>query len=480
MWWSDAVIYQVYPRSFQDSDGDGIGDLPGITSRLDHLADLGVDALWLSPIYRSPLADFGYDVSDHTAVDPAFGTLEDFRVLVEEASRRGLRLLMDLVPCHTSIEHPWFREHRDWYIWADGRDGGPPNNWVSAFGGPAWTPHESGRWYLHSFYPEQPDLNWRNPEVVEAMQAVIRFWLERGVAGYRVDAIDRLLKDPKLRDDPPAAEPFGLPLSDEEATLALSNSRNAPDTAAALAAIREAAGEALLVGEVYLPSARWQPYIEHMDVAFAFELLHARWDADELCGVIAAASAVAGRRGTAASWVLSNHDFGRLSTRFGPENERAAALLLLTLPGVAFVYQGDEIGLQEGAGGDPPYDRAGRDAHRHPMQWDASRTGGFTDGKPWLPPVDPARRNVADQRDDPDSMLSLCRRLIELRRGLGPGLRFLDAPQGMLAYERGDHVVAINTTSQPVPAPPGTPVLETASGAVQDGMLAAHAGALVR
>src|SRR5215203_2899544 len=187
MWWQDAVIYQIYPRSFQDSDGDGVGDLRGIEQRLDHLAWLGVDALWLSPIYPSPMHDFGYDVADYEDVDPVFGSLADFDSVVAGARERGLRLLLDLVPCHTSIEHPWFREHPDWYIWADGRDGGPPNNWVNAFGGSAWTLHEeTGRWYLHSFYPEQPDLDWRNPEVVEAMHGALRFWLDRGVDGYRI------------------------------------------------------------------------------------------------------------------------------------------------------------------------------------------------------------------------------------------------------------------------------------------------------
>jgi alpha-glucosidase len=205
MWWQDAVIYQIYPRSFQDSDGDGIGDLPGIERRLDHLAWLGVDALWLSPIYPSPMYDMGYDVADYKGVDPLFGTLEDFDRLVAAARERGLRVVLDVVPCHTSIEHPWFTEHRDWYIWRD-----KPNNWLSAFGGSAWSELD-GRYYLHSFYPEQPDLDWRNPEVVAAMQDALRFWVERGAAGYRVDAIDRLLKDPELRDDPPATEPFGLP-----------------------------------------------------------------------------------------------------------------------------------------------------------------------------------------------------------------------------------------------------------------------------
>src|SRR3954453_7915199 len=326
MWWRDAVVYQIYPRSFQDSNGDGVGDLPGIASRLDHLVDLGVDALWLSPIYPSPMADFGYDVSDYTDIDPVFGTLDDFDRLLEQAHARGLRLLMDLVPCHTSIEHRWFSEHPEWYIWAD-----EPNNWVSAFGGSAWTWHEGrGRYYLHSFYPEQADLDWRNPEVVEAMQGVIRFWLDRGVDGFRLDAIDRLLKDRELRDDPPARERPVLPMSEAEAALALTNSRNAPDIGDALAAIREAAEDAPLVGEVYLPSAKWQPYLEQLDAVFAFELFHARWEAAELRRVIEASLAVRGPNDTGAAWVLSNHDFGRLSTRFGHENERAAAELLLT------------------------------------------------------------------------------------------------------------------------------------------------------
>ena len=465
-WWRDAVIYQIYPRSFQDSDGDGVGDLPGIEARLDHLAWLGVDALWLSPIYPSPMHDFGYDVADYTDVDPVFGTLEDFDRLVAAARERGLRVLLDLVPCHTSIEHPWFREHPDWYIWAD-----EPNNWSSAFGGPAWS-RLNGRWYLHSFYPEQPDLDWRNPEVIAAMQAALRFWVERGVAGYRVDAIDRLLKDPELRDDPPATEPFGLPLRDDEARLALTHSRNAPDTSAALAHIREAVGDALLVGEVYLPSAKWQPYLEQLDAAFAFELLHASWDAERLRAAIAGTTERPG-----AAWVLSNHDFGRLVTRFGAENARSAALVLLTLPGPAFLYQGDEIGLGDGPGGERVYDRAGRDRYRHPMQWDASPAGGFTSGEPWLPAVDPERTNVEAQRDDPRSTLSLVRDLVALRRVLGGALELVDAGPGVLAYMRGDHVVAVNTTAQERRAPAaGDVVLETEPGALRDGALAPHAG----
>jgi alpha-glucosidase len=505
-----VVVYQVYPRSFQDSNGDGIGDLEGIRSRLDHLAWLGVDALWLSPIYPSPGADMGYDVSDYTDVDPIFGSLSDLDALVRDVHARGLKLLLDLVPGHTSIEHPWFREHPDWYIWRD-----RPNNWVSAFGGSAWAPLGGRRsaqalgsaecaamrcaqalgsaecaamrcaqalgsaecaampYYLHSFYREQADLDWRNPEVVAAMQGVLRFWLDRGVDGYRVDAIDRILKDPQLRDDPPATEPYGLPLMDEQARLALTSSGNAPDTAEVLATIRATVGDAYLVGEVYLPSAKWQPYTEYFDAVFAFELLFARWDASELRGAIRACT----RQPGAAAWVMSNHDFGRLATRFGVENARAAAMLLLTLPGPAFLYQGDEIGQGEGPPEQNRYDRHGRDRFRTPMQWDASPTGGFTSGEPWLPVVDAASCNVEAQRDDPASMLALVRRLIALRSELGDGFDLLDAADGVVAFRRGSHLVAVNTTAELRPAPAlSEPVLETVEGVLRGRELAPHAG----
>ena len=464
---ADPVVYQIYPRSFQDSDGDGVGDLRGVRDRLGHLAELGVDALWLSPIYPSPMADFGYDVSDYTDVDPVFGSLADLDDLIAAAHGRGLAVLLDIVPCHTSIEHPWFRDHPDWYIWRD-----EPNNWSSAFGGSAWS-KLGDRWYLHSFYPEQPDLDWRNPEVVAAMQDVFRFWRERGVDGFRIDAIDRLLKDPELRDDPPAGEPFGLPLREDEARLALTNSRNAPDMGEALAAIRAAAPDALLVGEVYLPAARWAPYLEHFDAAFAFELLQAPWEAEPLRRAIEASTRTPG-----AAWVMSNHDFGRLGTRFGEENARAAAMLLLTLPGPAFLYQGDEIGQLDGPAGESPHDRAGRDRYRRPMQWDASPAGGFTTGTPWLPPVDPELRNVEAQRGEPGSMLGFVRELIRVRRDLGEGFELLDPAPGLLAYRRGGRVVAINVTGRPQQAPveAGAPVLATHTRALEDGMLAPHAG----
>jgi len=468
MWWQDAVVYQIYPRSFQDSDGDGVGDLHGIAQRLEHLVDLGVDALWLSPVYPSPLADFGYDVSDYTAIDPQLGTLVDLDALVAGAHERGLCVLLDLVFSHTSIEHPWFREHPDRYIWSP--VDGPPNNWVTAFGGPAWSrDEETGRWYLHSFYPEQPDLDWRNPEVVAAMQDVVRFWLGRGVDGFRLDAIDRLVKDEQLRDDPPATKPFPLPLHPDAAPLEMRYSGNRPEAIQVLRAVREAAGDALLVGELFRPVGEYAPWLEVLDLVFPFEFLFSPWDAERLRAAIGPAAEL-GR----VAWVMSNHDFDRLATRVGPENLRAAAVLLLTLPGVAFLYQGDELGLANGPGAETTYDRAGRDRLRHPMQWDAS--GGFTSGEPWLPLVDPATLNVADERADPGSLLNLYRRLIELRRGLGGGFRLLDAEPGVVAYERGDHVVAVNTTAEPRPAPEGETVLATHHG---EG-LPPHAALIVR
>ncbi|TML35328.1 MAG: alpha-amylase [Actinobacteria bacterium] len=437
MWWRDAVVYQIYPRSFQDSDGDGIGDLRGIAQRLDHLVYLGVDAFWLSPIYPSPLADFGYDVSDYTNVDPVFGSLEDLDTLVRAAHERGLRILLDLVPSHTSIEHPWFREHLDWYIWSP--VDGPPNNWRSAFGGSAWSRDErSGRWYLHTFYPEQPDLDWRNPEVVAAMQDVVRFWLGRGVDGFRVDALTAIVKDAELRDDLPATGMFALPSTGEFGELEHIYSSNRPEAVEALAALREAAGDALLIGEVYLGTAEYARWLEHLDLVFAFELLFAPWKAEALRAAIAPAAEL-GR----VAWVLSNHDFDRLATRLGEANVRAAAELLLTLPGAAFIYQGDEIGLPNGPGSDPQFDRHGRDRLRHPMQWDASRTGGFTTGEPWLQPIDAEKRNVEAQRADPGSLLNHYRRLIQSRRELGSHFRLLDSPPGTLCYERNGHVVTI-------------------------------------
>ena len=408
-WWRDAVVYQIYPRSFQDSDGDGEGDLPGVTARLDHVARLGADAIWLSPFYRSPFADGGYDVAGYTEVDPRFGTLADADALIDAAHGRGLKVLLDIVPCHTSIEHPWFREHPERYVWADGD--GPPNNWRAAFGGPAWSRDErTGRWYLHSFYPEQPDLDWRREDVREAMAEVLRFWSARGADGFRLDALDRLMKNARAARRPAGTRPAAAARCTGAGDLDHRHSRNAPDVGDALATLRAAAGpDALLVGEVYLPAAGLRPYLEHVDVAFSFDLLHAGWEAGALRAAIDAALDPAGPGGRVA-WVLSNHDFSRLPDRVGAANARAAALLTLTLPGPAFIFQGDEIGMADGPGREPPDDRAGRDPHRHPMRWDdGAPAGGFTSGTPWLPAIAVAGGGVAAQERDPGSTLALYR-----------------------------------------------------------------------
>jgi glycosidase len=454
-----VVVYQIYPRSFQDSDGDGQGDLRGVIQRLDLIVALGADAIWLSPVYPSPLADGGYDVADYCGVDPRFGSLADADALIAAAHERGLKVLFDVVPCHTSIEHPWFREHPDWYVWSD-RDG-PQNNWRATFGGPAWSRDPlSGRWYLHSFYPEQPDLNWRNPEVPKAFGEALRFWLDRGVDGFRIDALDRILKDPELRDDPPATGPPPLPEVHMDDGLEPRNSRNAPDIGTAVAQLRAAAPEALLVGEVYLLSDRLAPYLEHLDACFSFELLHAPWQADKVRAAVAAAAATG-----QAAWVLSNHDFPRLPDRVGPDNVRAAALLLLTLPGMAFVYQGDELGMADGPDGG--HDRAGRDRHRTPMPWDGSANGGFTTGTPWLETVVPADGTAEQQSQDPGSMLSWYRELISLRRRLEGDVDMLDAAPGVVAFRRGRHVIALNLGDGPQPPPPVSELVVATPGSTR-------------
>jgi alpha-glucosidase len=473
-WWADAVVYQIYPRSFQDSDGDGIGDLPGVTARLDHLAWLGVDALWLSPFYPSPLADMGYDVADYTDVAPEYGTLADLDELIARAHERGIRVLLDLVPSHTSIEHPWFREHPDWYVWSDD---GPANNWVASFGGPAWSRDEvTGRWYLHSFYPEQPDLDWHNPEVRAAIGDVIRFWTARGVDGFRVDALDRVMKDVALRDDPSATAPSPWPAPAEYTALDHVHSLNDPQIGVALAALREAAGDAFLVGEVYLTAAQLPPYLEHLDQVFAFELPHGAFEARRVSDVIARTTPL-----ERVAWVLSNHDFPRVATRVGESRAPLAAMLLLTLPGAAFLYQGEEIGMVEGPGADPPIDRAGRDPHRHPMQWEPVPGGGFTAGTPWLPMTDPERRSVAGQRGRSGSMLELHRELIAFRRELTGPVELLDAEPGVLAYRRGDHVIALNLGEAPAAIPlSGEPLLITAPGPPHEDFLPGFAGVVLR
>ncbi len=468
------MIYQVYPRSYADANGDGVGDLLGIRDRLDHLAgtdaSLDVDALWLSPIYPSPLHDFGYDISNYTDVAPEYGTLADFDALVEACHTRGMRLLLDLVPCHTSVDHPWFVESRsardnpkrDWYIWADAKaDGGPPSNWTAVFGGSSWEwDAASGQYYLHSFYPEQPDLNWRNPAVAEAMAEVMRFWFRRGVDGFRVDAIFAAIKDERLRDNPPQRRPSQIPGMGGEGQDPLW-SLHRPEVHDVVRHLRRVADEfpgRVLVGEAYVPVEELAGYLgrgadDEFHLAFDFELLHAPWTHLDLTLTIERSEALH-PPGILPTYAISNHDQSRHATRWGHQRARAAAFLLLTLRGIAVLYAGEEIGMVDADPAslpDPPFDRAGRDACRTPMQWDASASGGFTDGAPWLPVVDAAERNVESQRRDPTSLLSLYRRLIAARRssaalGRGEQRSLFDVAPDVLAWTRdaaGERVLVL-------------------------------------
>jgi alpha-glucosidase len=440
-WWAGAVIYQVYPRSYADANGDGVGDLRGLLDHLDHLAGseraLGVDAVWLSPIYPSPLADYGYDVTDFIGVSAEYGTQADFDRLVAACHARGLRLMLDLVACHTSVEHPWFVEsrgsresaRRDWYTWADpAADGGPPNNWRAAFGGSAWElDPATGQYYLHSFYPEQPDLNWRNGAVVEAMADVMRLWFDRGVDGFRVDAITRAMKDPLLRDNPPAGPPIP-PFPPDRTGQEHVWDDDRPEMAEVVASLRRVADAyagRLLLAEAYLPVERLVRYFEDgrgFQRVFDFELSLIEWGAEPLRRTIERAERFT-PAGTEPTWAFSNHDLSRHATRFGEHNSRLAALLLLSMRGTICLYAGEEIGMLDApAAAVPLHDRFGRDRQRTPMQWDASPLGGFTTGESWLPLVDPGARNVADQSTDPASLLNLYRRLLDLRRS-SPALR---------------------------------------------------------
>jgi alpha-glucosidase len=489
-WWQSAVIYQVYPRSFLDSDGDGVGDLEGARRRLEYLSWLGVDAVWLSPFYRSPMRDFGYDVADYCDVDPLFGTLADFDRFVADAHAMGIRVLVDLVPNHTSDQHPWFVESRssrdnpkrDWYIWRDGTPDRPPNNWIAAFANePAWTWDEkTGQWYLHLFLPEQPDLNWDNPEVETAMHDVVRFWLDRGVDGFRIDVAHGLGKDPCLPDDPPAIA--GVP----HASI-----NDDPRTHPILRRLREVVdgypGDRVLVGEVYLlDTSRVAAYYgdgDELHLAFNFPPLFAPWDASAWREEIIRAEAEFGPRKAWPTWVLSNHDTVRHRTRYRSEDRaRAAAVLLLTLRGTPFLYAGEELGLEDAAV--PPervVDPGGRDGCRGPLPWDATPSHGWATTDPWLPwPPDPETSNAAVERLDGSSILHLYRRLLAVRRAslaLSSGdIELLEAPAGVLAYERsyaGDRrVVAVNFCDEPVAFSPGASSawrVEVASDGAEEG-----------
>jgi alpha-glucosidase len=463
-WWQRGAIYQIYPRSFVDSDGDGVGDLPGIIERLDYLNDgtprsLGVEAIWLSPFYPSPMADFGYDISDYTGVDPVFGSLRDFDTLVKEAHARGIKVVVDWVPNHTSDRHPWFLESRmgadspkrEWYVWRDPNPaGGPPNNWRSTFEavGPAWTlDRKSGQYYLHSFAPQQPDLNWDNPEVEEAMHGVLRFWLERGVDGFRLDVIHKISKDPELRDNPdPSAGEAGMRHDEDWPTIHARLRR--------IRSVIDEYDDRMLVGEVHIYDLpRFIEYVnsgDQLHMAHNFTFTQLPWDAAAMRASVDQFQKLSAGRAWPA-WFLSNHDQSRMVSRYGggelgEARARVAAMLLYTLLGTPFIYQGDELGLPDAE--IPPeavVDVDGRDPERAPIPWEppskAGAGGGFSTGRPWLPLVaDAERLCVRNQLEDPDSLLSLVRLLSSRRRHDSclqrGGYGSVDAGEGLFGYVR--------------------------------------------
>lgn len=470
-WWRSAVVYQIYPRSFRDTSGNGIGDLRGVIDGLGHIARLGVDAIWLSPVFRSPMVDHGYDVSDYCDIDPLFGSLSDFDELVEKAHDRDLRVILDWVPNHTSDQHPWFLEsrssrdnpRRDWYFWRDSDPDTPPNNWVRAFpfGDPAWSYDDTtGAWFLHLFSPEQPDLNWSNPDVRAALHDTLRFWLARGVDGFRMDVIHNIGKDPALPD-----------LPDDIAVIPATALIDEPATHDYLREMRalldEYPSRPVMLGEVYLlDTAQVAPYYgdgDELHLSFNFSPMFSFWDADMWRQNIATTEELISAAGNWPTWVLSNHDNPRHRTRYGGDEAiaRAAAVLLLTLRGTPFLYAGEELGLEDAE--IPPeriVDPSGgrRDGCRAPIPWTPGPDHGWASADTWLPfPPDSDRRNVETEDADPTSMLSFYRVLLAVRAGsdalrLG-GLDLLDAPDGVVAWRRSrggdERLVLINFTAEP-------------------------------
>ena len=482
-WWQRGVVYQIYPRSFQDSDGDGVGDLPGIVRRLDYLRWLGVDAVWISPFYPSPMRDFGYDVTDHRAVDPVYGRLEDFDRIVAQAHARGIRVIVDYIPNHTSDLHPWFTAsraarhgpERNRYIWRDAApDGGPPNNWRSTFGGGAWTwDAATGQYYLHTFLREQPDLNWHDPAVEREMMDVLRFWLERGADGVRVDAVQVVMKDAEFRDNPPNPD-YVEGVDDPYDALLRVNSADRPEVHALIARMREAVeayGDRVLIGEIYNEVDRLMAYYGEggrgVHFPYNFQLIKLPWDARVIDAAVRRYEALLPADAWP-NWVLGNHDRHRVASRVGAAQARVAAMLLLTLRGTPTLYYGDEIGMHDvhippHRVQDPweknlPGRGLGRDPERTPMQWSAEPSAGFTTGEPWLPLADDyASANVQAQRGDAGSMLALHRALLELRRR-EPALHVggwtpVDADGAVLAYLRTHgatrFLVALNLGAEP-------------------------------
>jgi alpha-glucosidase len=458
LWWQSGVIYQIYPRSYKDSNGDGLGDLRGIIEKMDYLAyTLGVDAFWLSPYYKSPMADFGYDVADYTDVDAMFGTLADFEELIAAAHQRGMKVVVDFVPNHSSNLHPWFIQSRssrtnnkaDWYVWRDPKNGAEPNNWRAVFGGPAWTYEpKRGQYYLHSFLPDQPDLNWRNPDVKAAMFDAMRFWMRKGVDGFRVDVAHFLMKDPDYRDNPPAP---AKPTNTDEAYKSFGEydlqdhlyDKGHADNHALYREFRAVLNEfedlspRYSVGEIHIFDWKeWATYYgdnDELHMPFNFALIGSKWEAPKVRSVVESVEGVL-TKGQWPNYVFSNHDEHRISSRYGAQAARSIMLVLLTLRGTPTMYYGDELGMTDGMippgmeqdpwGKRMPGLGLGRDPERTPMQWDATENAGFARAgvKPWLPVAeDYQRTNVAVELEDPHSMLNLTRALLTLRR-MAPAL----------------------------------------------------------
>jgi alpha-glucosidase len=467
MWWRDGVIYQVYPRSFADANGDGVGDLRGIVERLDHLSWLGVEGLWLNPTFPSPNADWGYDVADYRGVHPDLGTLEDLDELIARAGERGIRVLLDLVPNHTSDEHPWFRERRDFYVWREGRDGGPPNNWRSVFGGSAWTRDDAtGLWYLHNFDAKQPDLDWWNEDVRAEFDDILRFWFDRGIAGFRIDVAHGIVKDRELRDNPEAT-------ADDVEVLRRFGQRpefsmNRPEVHDVLRRWRTVSDpyDAILVGETYVHDLEtlvrfYGNGVDELHLAFNFVFLLAEFEVATLAPIVAETEALLPEHAWPV-WTLGNHDITRYRTRWAggdPALARVALMLLLTLRGTPVLYYGDELAMPEAQipqqrivdpaaqRGDPDYH--GRDGARTPMPWHAGPGAGFTQPgvEPWLPFGEVEGIDIASQRDDRGSALWLCRDLIALRRAEGSlrsgAYRRVRADGDVWAYRRGEEFLVV-------------------------------------
>ncbi|MDI6101274.1 glycoside hydrolase family 13 protein [Actinoplanes sp. NEAU-A12] len=482
-WWCDAVIYQVYPRSFADADGDGIGDIGGIRARLGHLRDLGVDAIWMGPWYPSPMADAGYDVSDFRDIDPVFGTLAEAEALIAEAHETGIRIIVDIVPNHVSSEHPWFTAalrsgdapERD-YFWFR-KSQSMPTNWTGEFGGTTWTRTPDGDWYLHLFTPEQPDLNWEHPAVRAEFEGILRFWFDRGVDGIRIDSATLLCKDPAL---PEVVDGEPHPFHDRDAVH---------DVYRSWRRVADEYQDRALIGEVWMPEVeRFTDYLrpDELHAAFNFDFLGCAWDPALLRACVNRTLEAHATVGAPPTWVISNHDvtrhvtrYGRSDTTFSFENNldgtpvdlelgtrraRAAALLTLSLPGSAYVYQGEELGLWENESigedriQDPMYARRGhtRDGCRVPLPWSGDEPPyAFTTATPWLPqPAEWKDRTVRAQTGDPNSMLELYRAAIRLRRTLSPEFAWLGLGADVLAYTRGaDFAFVLNLSGFPVPMP---------------------------